>query len=57
MIEDPKIHIKVPKDEYYENELILGTLKIDYNRHYKDFIVRLAVIYEESFVLFNEKTE
>lgn len=53
----PKFSIRVDRDEYYQEETIYGSVRLKFNRHYKDFITRLAFIYEENYVLFDEKTE
>eukprot|EP00347_Sterkiella_histriomuscorum_P009509 403340939 len=53
----PKFTIRTDRDEYYQEEVIYGSVRLKFDRHFKDFVTRLAFVYEENYVLFDEKTE
>ncbi|CDW71066.1 UNKNOWN [Stylonychia lemnae] len=55
--DEPKIIIKTDREEYYQDEVVQGSVRMKFDRNYKDFITKLAFIYEENYVLFDEKTE
>lgn len=46
--------MKLDKDDYYENEALTGKVVLNLERPFKDFLIRLSLIYEEHYVLFNE---
>ena len=52
--QDLKIVIKLDKEDYYEGETIMGTVRLHLHKETKPFLLRLCVIYEEHYVLFNE---
>jgi len=54
-IEDVSLHIKLDKDEYYENEVINGTVVMRFARDMSDFTLKLSLSYTEQFTLFNDE--
>jgi hypothetical protein len=51
---ESKISIKLDKNEYYENEVITGMVKMRLSQELRDFLIRITLTYEENYVLFNE---
>jgi hypothetical protein len=52
--QEPKISLKLDKDEYYENEAITGQVRLKLAKDLGNVEIRLLLKYEENYVLFNE---
>ncbi len=53
--EEVGLTIKIDKDEYFENEALNGTVIMRFSKDTSDFTLKLSLVYEESFTLFNEE--
>ena len=47
--------MKLDKDEYFENEALNGTVILKFAKDTSDFTLKLSLVYEESFTLFDEE--
>jgi hypothetical protein len=45
----------VDKEEYYENEAITGYVRLLLSKELRDFTLKLKLVYEEHYVLYNEE--
>ena len=54
---EPKVMVKCDRDDYYEGETVHGTVRIKFAKEIKNFTLRISVIYQEGYVLFNETGE
>ena len=52
--EDVSLIVKLDKDEYFENEAINGTVIMRFAKDTSDFTLKLSLVYEESYTLFDE---
>jgi hypothetical protein len=46
--------VKLDKDEYFENEALNGTVIMRFAKDNSDFTLKLSLVYEESYTLFDE---
>jgi hypothetical protein len=46
--------VKLDKDEYFENEALNGTVIMRFAKDKSDFTLKLTLVYEESYTLFDE---
>ena len=53
--EDVTLTVKLDKDEYFENEALNGTVIMRFTKDTSHFTLKLSLIYEECFTLFNEE--
>ena len=51
--EDVTLTVKLDKDEYFENEALNGTVIMRFTKDTSHFTLKLSLIYEECFTLFN----
>ena len=47
--------MKLDKDEYFENEALNGTVVLKFAKDTSDFTLKLSLVYEECFTLFDEE--
>lgn len=53
----PDIKLKSNKEEYYEGESVKGELKLTLKHVMKEFHIRVQIVKEESYVIYNEEGE
>jgi hypothetical protein len=54
-LEKPSIKIKTDKEDYFEGEVINGSVKLDVKREFGEFVLKIQFVKEENYVLFTQE--